>query len=103
MFIKDGDGVVFLGEYAPVYSTTSHQFHLGRAAASELREGVLETYAGLGGKPLTEVFLHSRSTIDAQEFAGYQDARPQGANIVGVRVRCDRFGPRLYRTGRMPV
>jgi hypothetical protein len=103
MFLKDGDGVVFLGEYGPWYSTDTHQFHLTRTAAKKLLQGVLQTYAGLGGKPLTEVFLHSRSTIDDEEFAGYKEACPQGANIVGVRVRCDRFGPRLYRAGRMPV
>ncbi len=103
MFLKDGDGVVFLGEYGPWYSTDSHQFHLSRSAAKKLLEGVLQTYADLHGKPLTEVFLHSRSTINDEEFAGYQDACPPGARLVGVRVRVDRYGPRLFRTGQMPV
>jgi hypothetical protein len=103
MFLKDGDGVVFLGEYGPWYSTDTHQFHLSRSAAKKLLEGVLQTYASLGGKPLTEVFLHSRSTINDEEFAGYQEACPPGASLVGVRVRVDRYGPRLFRSGQMPV
>lgn len=104
MFLDTGDGVVFLGQYGPWYSPRDKQFHLTRAAARDLLSGVLETYRQLEGKQLTEVFLHSRSGISKEEFQGYQEACPRGANIVGVRVRVDRIrSPRLFRTGRMPV
>jgi hypothetical protein len=103
MFLNTGDGVVFLGEYGPWYSPDTKQFHLSETAANGLLAGVLATYRGLGGKELTEVFVHSHSAISDEEFAGYRNACPDGTRIVGVRVREDRFGPRLYRTGTMPV
>jgi hypothetical protein len=103
MFLDSGDGVVFLGEFGPWYSPATAQFHLTKDAARSLLGGVLDTYRGLEGKPLKEVFLHSRSTISADEFAGYSEACPQGVKLVGVRVRRDRDSPRLFREGSMPV
>ncbi len=103
MFLDSGDGIVFLGEYGPWYSPENKQFQLTREAARNLLAGVLETYKDLDGKPLTEVFLHCRSRISSEEFSGYQDACPSGCKLVGIRVRIDRFGPRLYRMGKMPV
>lgn len=103
MFLNSGDGVVFLGEYGPWYSEEKEEFHLSETAAHDLLAGTLETYRRLGGKPLTEIFLHSHSSIGSDEFKGYQSACPNGIRIVGVRVREDRFGPRLYRTESMPV
>jgi hypothetical protein len=103
MFLDSGDGIVFLGEYGPWYSPESKQFHLSKAAAENLLRGVLQTYADLEGRPLREVFLHSRSSISQAEFDGYRKACPPGCKLVGVRVRAERNGPRLYRDGEMPV
>jgi hypothetical protein len=104
MFLDSGDGIVFLGEYGPWYSPESKQFHLDQEAATRLLSGILATYSQLDGKPLTEIFLHCRSSISADEFSGYQKACPAGCKLIAVRVRTDRFGPRLYRTvGAMPV
>ena len=97
MFLNDGDGVVFLGEYGPWYSPRNNQYHLTAEAAHNLLKGTLDTYKQLHGKPLTEVFLHSRSDISGEEFDGYRSAAPSNLNVVGVRVRTDRSGPRLYR------
>jgi hypothetical protein len=103
MFLDSGDGIVFLGEYGPWYSPENNQFHLDRAAAKQLLSGVLATYNELEGKPLTEVFLHCRSSISRDEFAGFQEACPPHCKLIGIRVRADKFGPRLYRCGSMPV
>lgn len=103
MFLDSGDGVVFLGEFGPWYSPDDHQFHLDKRAAHNLLKGVLQTYQVLEGKPLREVFLHSRSTISSEEYAGYKEACPPGVKLVGIRVRRDRDGPRLFRDGKMPV
>lgn len=103
MFLDTGDGIVFLGEYGPWYSSKKKQFHLTKDAAYKLLHGVLKTYEDLEGKQLKEIFLHSRSTINREEFSGYQKACPKGAKLVGVRVRADRFGPRLFRVGNMPI
>ena len=61
MFLDDGDGVVFLGNYGPWYSPEDNQYRLTAQAAHDLLKGALDTYAQLHGKTLTEVFLHSRS------------------------------------------
>ena len=104
MFLDTGDGIVFLGEYGPWYSSEAEQLHLRKSDACALLRGVLETYEKLEGKQLKEIFLHSRSDISKTEFSGYQEACPKEVNLVGVRVRADRrHTPRLFRTGDMPV
>jgi len=103
MFLDSGDGIVFLGEYGPWYSPDHNQFHLSRSAAKALLSGVLKTYSELDGRPLKEVFLHCRSSIGRDEFAGFQEACPTNCKLVGVRVRSDGYGPRLFRDGTMPV
>ena len=102
MFLNTGDGIVFMGKFGPWYSPITKQFHLDESAASNLLKGVLETYQELEGKRLTEIFVHSRSSISQEEFEGYQKACPSEVKLVGVRVRLDnRF--RLFRQGTMPV
>ncbi len=106
MFLDSGDGIVFLGEYGPWYSPENKQFQLTSAAAEKLLRGALETYESVKSSDdpeLQEIFLHSRSRISDEEFRGYSRACPPGCKLVGVRVRTDRFGPRLFRDGRMPV
>lgn len=103
MFLDTGDGVVFRGKFGPWYSEQSEQFHLSTDAAEELLRGVIDEYRKLDGRPLKEVFLHSRSEISRSEFAGYQKACPSGVKLVGVRVRRDTDGMRLYRPGKWPV
>jgi hypothetical protein len=103
MFLNTGDGIVFLGEYGPWYSADTNQFHLTPDAANNLLKGVLDTYRSQGGKELTEIFLHSRSTISAKEFEGYKKACPKGVKVVGVKVRPLRYGAQLFRMGNMPI
>ena len=99
MFLDDGDGVVFLGNYGPWYSPEKKQFRLSTEAAHDLLKGALDTYSQLHGKTLSEVFLHSRSEISDEEFEGYRSAAPAGATVTGIRVRTDRNGVRLFRPG----
>ena len=70
MFLDSGDGIVFLGEFGPWYSPKYRDFHLSPSAARNLLAGVLKTYRELGGQNLREIFLHSRSSISAEEFSG---------------------------------
>jgi len=103
MFLDDGDGVVFLGQYGPWHAPARKQFHLTADAAQSLLTGVLSTYEQLHGKKLNEVFLHSRSGIDAEEFAGYRAAVDSATKLVAVRVRTANRGIRLFREGSWPV
>jgi hypothetical protein len=103
MFLDSGDGVVFLGDYGPWYSPKNNQYHLSQEAAKNLLAGTLKTYAELEGKPLKEIFLHSRSSISAEEFEGYRSACPPDVKLVGIRVQKDFAGLRLFREGSRPV
>ncbi len=103
MFLDSGDGVVFRGEFGPWYSPESDEYHLSDEAAEQLLRGVLETYAAEGGKELREIFLHARSSISDEEFQGYLRACPRHVKLVGIRVRRDSDGMRVYRPGKWPV
>ncbi len=103
MFLDTGDGVVFRGEFGPWYSEEKDEFHLTRPEAKRLLAGVIEAYRQQGGVPLKEIFLHSRSTMNDEEFCGYRDACPDGVKLVGIRVRRETHGLRLYRPGKWPV
>ena len=97
MFLDSGDGLIFVGEFGPWYSEDKHEFHLTPEKAKDLLAGTLETYYGQGGRPLREIFLHSRSGIERDEFEGFRSACPSGTKIVGIRVRPDQTGIRLFR------
>jgi hypothetical protein len=97
MFLDSGDGIVFVGEFGPWYSDESKEFHLSRDAARDLLRGTIETYRNQDGRELKEIFLHARSGLNSEEFTGFSDACPEGVDLVGIRVRKDRFGPRLFR------
>ncbi|WP_186092665.1 hypothetical protein [Burkholderia gladioli] len=102
MFLDSGDGVVFVGEFGPWYSTDRGEFHLPPKKAEALLRGTIETYQKEDGRPLREIFLHARSGIDAQEYAGFLRACPQGVKLTAIRVRQDRGGLRLYRYDEHP-
>jgi len=103
MFLDSGDGIVFMGEFGPWYSPERNDFHLARPAAKRLLEGVLSTYQQVEGKPLNEVFLHCRSSIGEEEFAGFRDGCPKRVRLVAIRVRQERSDIRLFREGAYPV
>jgi len=103
MFLNDGDGVVFLGDEGRWFSEKYGEYHVSRESAQRLLAGVLRTYEALHGKVLREVFLHCRSSVNAEEYAGYLAACPPGVKLVIVRVGPERMGLRLYRAGTRPV
>jgi len=102
MFLDDGDGIVLRGDFGPWFSQETKQFHLTRPAARSLLSRVLETYSKTHGKPLKEVFLHYRISLEDEEYGGFLDAIPSGVKLVAIRIREER-GTRLYREGSWPV
>jgi len=102
MFLDSGDGVVFVGEFGPWYSKERGEFHLPPDKAEALLRGTIETYKQEDGRPLKEIFLHSRSGIDPREYEGFLRACPSDVNLVAIRVRQDRGGLRLYRYDENP-
>jgi hypothetical protein len=103
MFLDDGDGVVIRGEFGPWFSPEKEQFHLTRSAAKELLTKVLHTYDDLEGKPLREIFLHYRASINSKEFEGFRSACPSHAKLFCVRIRQEPGDIRMYREGTRPI
>lgn len=103
MFLDSGDGVVFRGQDGRWYSPKDKSYHLSFEAAKGLLSGLIKTYNDLGGQPLKEIFLHCHSSIDSEEFKGFQAACPAGVKLVGIRVRQERNGVRMFRAGKLPV
>ena len=77
-------------------------FTFGPMPRNDFLRGTIETYQQQDGRPLREVFLHARSGIDPAEFEGFKNACPPGVKLVGIRVRKDRTGPRLFRHDEHP-
>ncbi len=102
LFMDSGDGLVFVGDFGPWYSEDENEFHLTGKAARELLSGALKTYEDQGGPVLEEVFIHARSGLNEEEFSGFREACPAGVGLVGIRVRKDRGGPRLFRHDQHP-
>jgi hypothetical protein len=103
LFLDTGDGIVFKGEFGPWWSPEDRECHLTAQAAENLLKGVLTTYSQLSGRPLTEVFVHSKSDISTDEFAGYSRACPTGVKVVGIRVKQEDQGVKVFRLGDNPV
>lgn len=102
MFLDSGDGLVFVGDFGPWYSEEKKEFHLNKKAAKKMLEGLIKTYQEQDGRPLKEIFLHARSGIDRDEYQGFLEACPKGVELIAIRVRKDRFSPRLFRYDEHP-
>jgi hypothetical protein len=102
MFLDSGDGIVFVGDFGPWYSQEKKEFHLTKEKAEKLLKGTIETYKKQDGRPLKEIFLHSRSGIDNEEYEGFVKACPPDVKLVAIRVRKDRSSPRLFRYDNHP-
>lgn len=102
MFLSEGDGVVFRGTDGP-WKTGDYEYHLKRDAAKKLIATVLETYAEKHGGPPKELFIHGQTYFNDEEWGGFQEAAPNGTNIVGVRIRTTGGETKLFRDGDYPV
>jgi hypothetical protein len=103
MFLDNGDGMVVPGDEGPWRGERKGEYHLNKEGATRLLSGVLDSSKPFQRNKLTEIFLHSRSTISEEEFEGYQAACPKGVKLVAVRVAPERLGLRLFRAGVQPV
>jgi len=103
MFLDTGDGVVLRSEFGPWYSPETKQLHLNSEEARELLRRVLSTYNALEGKPLREVFLHYRSSINDDEYRAFSSVCSPDVRLTAIRVKEDRYGIHLYREGTRPI
>lgn len=102
LFLDSGDGIVFVGDFGPWYSEASDEFHLPPDSAEKMLRGTLSAYEEQDGRPLKEVFLHSRSSINQEEYRAFRRALPAGVKLTVIRVRKDKLAPRLFRWDEHP-
>lgn len=102
MFLDSGDGIVFVGDFGPWYSPEKREFHLTPEAAEKLLSGAIQTYHEQDGRPLKEIFLHSRSGINHDEYRGFLKACPDDVKLTAIKVRTERSAPRLFRYDNHP-
>jgi hypothetical protein len=87
MFLDSGDGLVFKGAVGPWRSANTREYHVSREGARTLLATVVDSYKNKEGCYPTELFIHGQTAFNDDEWEGFTDAVPPGANLVGVRIR----------------
>ena len=101
MFLSEGDGVVFRGANGP-WQTENKEFHLSGASAKALIQTVLDTYRAKFDCYPKELFIHGTTSFDENEWSAFQEAAPEGTDIIAIRIK-NTFGDmKLYREGDYP-
>lgn len=101
MFLDSGDGQVFKGAVGPWYNTTTKEYHLSKESAQNLLTTALEAFRKTNGKP-REIFIHSRTDFNDEEWSGFLDAAGDTNNIVGVKINHEKTF-KLFRDSEFPV
>jgi hypothetical protein len=102
MFLNEGDAVVFRGANGP-WKTGEYEFHLKAPEAKKLVAKVLETFKDKHGTPPKEFFIHGRTTFNDDEWKAFEEAAPEGTNIIGVRIKTTTGDTKLFRDGDYPT
>ena len=102
MFLDTGDGLVFKGAMGPWYTGKKGNFHLGFDDAKKLSTMIVNAYQRIHGHSPEELFIHGKTRINKDEWAGFQAGVPSETNIVSIRIRKEsQF--KLYSSGSRPV
>ena len=102
MFLDSGDGLVFKGALGRWYSRDTREFHLSKRTAAELLSVVLAEYRKIHDADPNELFIHAKTRLNSDEWAGFVEAAPATTNVVGVRITRSS-DVKLYRPGSNPV
>lgn len=105
MFLDSGDGMVFRGNNGPWIKTNPYggsSFHLSKESAADLLIKSLDAFKEKNGRFPKEVFIHSRTYFDENEWNGFKAASENKTEIYGVRIRED-YNFKLYREYDYPV
>lgn len=98
MFLDSGDGMVFRGAIGPWYNPKSKEFHISKKDASELLTMSLESFKDKSevNEYPSEIFIHSKTNFDDEEWEGFCEASNGKCKIVGIRIKDDNTF-KLYR------
>lgn len=92
MFLDSGDGMVFRGNIGPWFNPKTKEFHIKKEDAKQLIEKALLSYKqkSENNNYPNELFIHSRTFFDNDEWEGFQEAAKGKSDIIGVRIKDDK-------------
>lgn len=102
MFLDTGDGFVFRGNIGPWYNPDNSEYHLSKESAFNLIDKALKSFQEKNGTIPEELFIHSKTYFNDDEWEGFEEALKNKAKIVGVRIRDDRTF-KIFRDYRYPI
>ncbi|GAB4044327.1 argonaute/piwi family protein [Spirosoma jeollabukense] len=101
MFLDSGDGQVFKGAVGPWYNLKTKEYHLSKEGAIDLLTKALISFKKQYGVP-REVFIHSRTDFNDEEWGGFQEAAKEVEKVVGVKISHEKTF-KLFRDSDYPV
>ncbi len=98
MFLDSGDGMVFRGNVGPWWNPKTRQFHLKKDDAKALITRSLDAFHKRFNRYPEQIFIHSRTYFDDDEWMGFEEATTGKSKIIGVRIT-ERTSLKLFRSG----
>lgn len=89
MFLDSGDGMVFRGVTGKLYDPKTREFHLSYNDANALLSQSIQTFEEIHGRCPEEIFIHSKTYFNDDEWNGFSHAVKNKSKIVGIRIRED--------------
>lgn len=86
MFLDSGDGTVFKGAVGPWYNPKKGEFHLRSKEAKALLTQAIKSYQEQMGEHPKEIFIHSKTKFNLEEWDAFKEVVPDGTNLVGVSI-----------------
>lgn len=102
MFLDDGDGMVFKSNGKPLFNKRTKEYHLKSDDAYDLIAQAIKSYQNKHGKAPTELFIHSRTQFNEDEWNSFLEACPDETSLVGVTIKQYKI-LKLFRDGKFPV
>ena len=104
MFLDSGDGVVFKGAVGPWYTGKRGEFHLSKEAAKTVAELAIKSYRDRQPNRTAprELFVHGKTRINDDEWAGFTEAAGATTKINAIRIR-EAFDLKLYSRLDYPI
>ncbi len=102
MFLDNGDGVVFKSNGRPHYNRRTKEYHLKKEDASDLIKQAIKSYAEIHHKNPKELFLHSRTKFNNEEWEGFNTVCPSETKIVGITIK-ETSAVKFYRNEKYSI
>ena len=102
MFLDNGDGVVFKSNGQPHYNRKTKEYHLNKIDASDLIIQAIKSYSDIHNKNPKELFIHSRTKFNKEEWEGFNSVCPPETKIVGITIK-ETLAIKFYRIERYSI